>query len=81
MTPLGALQIVLFSITFLAAFFGAAWPIIRAGDLWTDGKDRQAAKSLALGVVTVTIFLTGTVYLLGKAKSEEPQCPQVTQQR
>lgn len=80
-TPLDALLIVLFSFSFLAAFFGAAWPLDKAVSLWIDGKDKQAVKFAAAGAVTVTIFLTGTVYLIGKVKSEEPQCPQVTQQR
>lgn len=79
MTLLDALLIVLFAFAFLAALFAAGWPLERALSLWSDGKDRQAAKFAAIGAITVTIFLTGAVYLIGKVESEEPQCPQVTQ--
>ncbi|WP_293817657.1 hypothetical protein [uncultured Corynebacterium sp.] len=78
MTLLDVLLIVLLSISFLAAFFGAAWPAVSR---WIDGKNKQAAKFAAAGAVTITIFLMGTVYLIGNVKSEEPQCPHVIQQQ
>lgn len=74
MTLFDALQIVLFAFAFLVAFFAAGWPLERALSLWSDGKDKQAAKFAAVGAVTITIFLTGAVYLIGKVESEEPQC-------